>query len=85
MPARSGKDYLQGLRDQKRDIWLRGERVDDVTAHPGLASGARAIASLYDKQMADVPAMTYTSPTSGDPIGLSHIVAQTQIVLSWRM
>ena len=46
MPARSGKNYLQGLRDQKREVYLRGERVADVTTHPGLSGGARAIASL---------------------------------------
>ena len=52
MPARSGSAYLQGLREQPREVWLRGERVADVTTHPGLSGGARAIASLYDQQMA---------------------------------
>ena len=50
MPARTGQQYLEGLRSQEREVWLGGERVRDVTAHPGLASGARAIASLYDMQ-----------------------------------
>ena len=50
MPARTGREYLNGLREQDREIWLGGERVKDVTTHPGLAGGARAIASLYDMQ-----------------------------------
>ena len=51
MPARTGAQYLAGLRERKTEVWLRGERVTDVTTHPGLAGGARAIASLYDLQM----------------------------------
>ncbi len=79
MPARSGKQYLDGLRAQRREIWLGGERVEDVTTHPGLASGARAIASLYDMQLEPAlkPEMTYASPTTGDPVGLSFIIPKT--------
>ena len=36
MPARTGKQYLAGLREQEREVWLGGERVRDVTTHPGL-------------------------------------------------
>ena len=46
MPARNGRQYLDGLRAQDRAIYLGGERVRDVTTHPGLASGARAVAAL---------------------------------------
>ena len=72
MPARTGEDYLRGLREQERQVWLRGERVKDVTAHPGLANGARAVAALYDMQHepAQGDAMTYVSPTSGERVGL---------------
>jgi 4-hydroxyphenylacetate 3-monooxygenase len=80
MPARTGRQYLEGLRRQEREIWLGGERVRDVTTHPGLASGARAIAALYDMQC--VPdlreMMTYNSPTTGEPVGLSFIIPRTQ-------
>jgi aromatic ring hydroxylase len=50
MPARTGRQFLNGLREQEREVWLRGERVKDVTTHPGLAGGAHAIAALYDMQ-----------------------------------
>ncbi len=80
MPARSGKDYLDRLRAQDTEVWLRGERVRDVTSHPGLSGGARAIASLYDQQMDPAlhESMTTVSPKTGDRIGLSFIIPRTQ-------
>src|SRR5262245_17213460 len=93
MPARTGREYLDGLREQSREVWLRGERVKDVTTHPGLAGGARAIATLYDMQHEPDrrDAMTYPSPTSGERVGLSFIIPQTRedlerrrdMMLSW--
>src|SRR5262249_34931488 len=63
MPARNGRQYLDGLRAQERLLYMGGERVRDVTTHPGLASGARAVAALYDMQRDPALAaeMTYTS------------------------
>jgi 4-hydroxyphenylacetate 3-monooxygenase len=86
MPARTGREYLQGLRDQEREVWLGGERVKDVTTHPGLRHGAEAIASLYDLQHdpAYRDAMTYVSPTSGHRVGLSFVVPQTRTDLERR-
>ncbi len=80
MPARTGRQYLTGLREQEREVWIGGERVKDVTTHPGLAGGARAIAALYDMQCDPKlrDEMTYTSPTTGDPVGLSFIQPRTQ-------
>lgn len=46
---RNGEQYLQGLRDD-RDVWMEGEKVADVTAHPGLCRGAQTLASFMDKQ-----------------------------------
>ena len=75
MPARTGGEYLAGLRDQRREVWLDGERVADVTTHPGTRRGAASVASLYDMQhdpkLRDE--MTYASPSSGDRVGLSFI------------
>ena len=86
MPARTGAEYIKGLQDQEREIWLRGERVKDVTTHPGLANGVRAIASLYDLQ--HDPAlrdeMTYVSPTSRARVGLSFVIPRTKQELERR-
>jgi len=86
MPARTGKQYLAGLREQEREVWLEGERVKDPTRHPGLRGGARAIASLYDLQcdakLRDE--MTYVSPTTGDRVGFSFIIPRTREDLEKR-
>ena len=74
MGARSGADYLAGLGTD-REIWLDGERIPDVRTDPRLGGAADAIAELYDLQLHPdhVGDMTYESPTSGDPVGLSFI------------
>ena len=92
MPARTGKAYLDGLKDE-REIWLGDERVVDVTIHPALRRGAETLAKLYDLQhdpdLQDL--MTYTSPTSGDPVGRSFqppyciddLVARRRMMKVW--
>jgi 4-hydroxyphenylacetate 3-monooxygenase len=86
MPARTGREYLQGLRDQEREVWLGGERVKDVTTHPGLRRGALAIATLYDMQHDPAlrEAMTFVSPESGERVGLSFIIPRTREDLEKR-
>src|SRR5215510_11376106 len=86
MPARTGQDYLKGLQEQEREIWLGGERIKDVTTHAGLRHGARAIASLYDMQVDPQlrNEMTYVSPTTGDRVGLSFIIPRTMDELERR-
>ena len=66
MAARTGAEYIKGLKAQECEVWLRGERVKDVTTHPGLANGVRAITSIYDLQHELRDEMTYASPTSGE-------------------
>ena len=34
MPARTGQEYLEGLRQRRREVWLNGEQVADVVSHP---------------------------------------------------
>ena len=93
MPARTGQQYIEGLRAQEREIWLGGERVKDVTRHKGLAGGVKAIASLYDLQHDPKvkKVMTYKSPASGDRVGRSfanpktreELETRTQMMLNW--
>jgi len=79
MGVRTGQQFLEGLRKQPRQVWLRGQRVEDVTSHAALVSPARHIASLYDMQhdpqWRDV--LTYTSPTTGDPVGTAFMMSKT--------
>ena len=48
MPARTGQEYIKGLQEQPREVWLHGERIADVTIHPALRNGIRTLAALYD-------------------------------------
>ena len=86
MAARTGQQYINGLKEQEREVWIGGERVRDVTTHPGLAGGVRAIAHLYDMQHDPKlhAVMTYKSPSSGQPVGRSFVNPQTREALETR-
>ena len=43
----TGAEFLESLRDG-REVYIYGERVKDVTAHPAFRNTARMIARLYD-------------------------------------
>lgn len=45
---RTGSDYLASLANRACNIYIGGERVEDVRTHPQFAEGARSIARLYD-------------------------------------
>jgi 4-hydroxyphenylacetate 3-monooxygenase len=80
MPARTGAQFLQGLREHPRDLWIDGERVADPVEHPAFRNLLRSVAALYEMQ--HDPAirgeMTYVSPTTGDPVGLSFLMPHTE-------
>ncbi|MDP9148225.1 MAG: 4-hydroxyphenylacetate 3-hydroxylase family protein [Acidobacteriota bacterium] len=42
-----GPGYLESLRDE-RSVYIYGERVPDVTAHPAFRNACRSVARLYD-------------------------------------
>jgi 4-hydroxyphenylacetate 3-monooxygenase len=66
---RTGAEYLRSLNDGRR-VFVDGECVKDVTAHPAFREATRSIAMLYD--IADAPdlreRMTFTSPKTGRPV-----------------
>jgi 4-hydroxyphenylacetate 3-monooxygenase len=43
----TGDQYIESLRDD-REVWIHGQRVDDVTTHPAFRNPIRMIARLYD-------------------------------------
>lgn len=43
----TGKEYIESLRDN-REVWINGERVEDVTTHPAFRNAVRSIARMYD-------------------------------------
>ncbi len=74
MPIRTGKEFLRGLHDD-RQIFIEGERIKDVTKDRRFAGAARSLAELFDMQHdpALIDRMTFASPSSGEPVGLSFI------------
>jgi 4-hydroxyphenylacetate 3-monooxygenase len=72
MGARSGPAYLESLRRLRAEVWIGGERVEDVTTHPAFARCARSVAALYDMQLADPEAMTWPGK-DGERFGLSFL------------
>jgi len=86
MPARTGQQYMDGLSNHPAEVWIGGEKVKDVTTHPAFQNGVRSLASLYDMQHdpATRDEMTFKSPSSGEPVGLSFIVPKTVADLERR-
>lgn len=78
MGIRTGKEYLESLRDGRR-ISIEGELVKDVTRDRRFAGAAHTIAELLDMQhdakTQDV--LTFKSPTSGDLVGKSFMEPRT--------
>ncbi|HZG70612.1 MAG TPA: 4-hydroxyphenylacetate 3-hydroxylase N-terminal domain-containing protein [Chondromyces sp.] len=43
----TGKEYIESLRDG-REVYLNGEKIEDVTTHPAYRNSVRSIARMYD-------------------------------------
>ena len=86
MPARTGAQYIAGLRERTPEVVIAGERVKDVTTHPALRNGVNTLGSLLDLQHDPtlVEEMTYVSPTSGERVGLSFLTPKTANDLEQR-
>jgi 4-hydroxyphenylacetate 3-monooxygenase len=72
MGARTGQQFLDGLRKTPRQLWLGDERVDDVTEHPALAGAARTLAQVFDRQHRFAGECLVPDPETGEPINISH-------------
>ncbi|MGH9134995.1 MAG: 4-hydroxyphenylacetate 3-hydroxylase N-terminal domain-containing protein, partial [Ilumatobacteraceae bacterium] len=71
--ARTGAEYIKGLKATSREIWLGGERVDDVSEHPLLKPAAEVIAAYYDLQFEHADELLIPDPETGEQIGVSHM------------
>ena len=76
MGARSGEEYVGGLRDG-REVWLGGERIRDVTAHPAFAGSIRGMAGYFDHQHAHAAECLTEDPGTGDRISVSHLIPRS--------
>lgn len=77
MPAKTGKEYIEGLKKANNNIYIHGERVEDVTVHPAFKNVIKSMANLYDLQYEKPEKMLYTSPTTGDKVGMTFLQPRT--------
>jgi 4-hydroxyphenylacetate 3-monooxygenase len=89
----TGAEYLESLRDG-RDVYIYGERVDDVTTHPAFRNTARSLARLYDALHDPKTKDVLTTPTDTGSGGFTHkffrvarsredVVGQRDAIAAW--
>jgi aromatic ring hydroxylase len=76
MGARTGRDYLEGLRDGRR-VYHAGQPIPDVTTHPGFSGTIRTLMRLYDQQHEPAYSDVMTTPWEGERISWSYAPALT--------
>ncbi|WP_067460855.1 4-hydroxyphenylacetate 3-hydroxylase family protein [Actinomadura macra] len=80
---RTGAEYLAALKDA-REIYVDGERVQDVADHPAFAPIARTMAELFDLAADRSTGMTYRSPETGAEANLVFSVPRSREDLAAR-
>lgn len=83
MPARTGKEFLQGLKNP-REVWVGGEKVRDVASHPAFAGAAATLAEVFDLQHQAAEVCLMPDPETGEPINLSHMIPRSKADLERR-
>jgi 4-hydroxyphenylacetate 3-monooxygenase oxygenase component len=82
--ARTGEQFLEGLRGDAREIWLEGEKITDPSQHPKLEGAARSLARLFDLQHGDPDTFLMESPDTGQPVSATHIQPKSRVDLERR-
>ena len=60
------------------ELWHRGCKVEDLTAEDGIAGGVHSLAARYDLQYEEPETLLFPSPETGDPVGMSFMIPETQ-------
>lgn len=81
MPAISGLEYIDRINKLHTNVWIDGKQVTgNISEHPAFKGIMQSQASLFDLQndekLKDM--MTYSSPLTGDPVGLSFLMPKTK-------
>lgn len=77
MPAKTGKEYIDRLKKAKNNVYIHGEKVEDVTEHPSFKNVIQSMAHLYDLQYKKPDKMLYDSPTTGNRVGMTFLAPRT--------
>jgi 4-hydroxyphenylacetate 3-monooxygenase oxygenase component len=83
--ARTGEQFLEGLRQGGREIWLHGERISHPLDHPELSAAARSLARIFDLQHEHAEEMLAPCPDGGEHlVGVTHLIPRRQEDLERR-
>jgi len=82
--ARTGAQYLEGLRSRRRELWLEGECIQNPLEHPLLAPTALSLARIYDLQHEHADLFLAPSPDDGRLVNITHLIPRTREDLERR-
>lgn len=74
MGTRTAAEYVRGLRADGREVWIGGERVQDVTEHPAFRSSIQGLSGFFDWQHLHAEECIFVDPVSKQPTGISHLI-----------
>src|SRR5215813_7423761 len=76
--AMTGARYIESLKDG-REVWLDGEKAQDVSTHPAFTGMVHELARIYDLQHTDAyqDQMTFISPATGHWCSLSWLLPRS--------
>src|SRR5277367_3525078 len=92
--VKTGADHLAALRDG-RQVYIDGELVPDVTAHPAFRNAVHSAAAFYDYQARpeNLERVTFASPSAGGyarinrcwqmPKSHAELVARRKAMSEW--
>src|SRR6266849_2451655 len=89
----TGAEFLQSLRDG-REVYIYGERVEDVTKHPAFRNAAVSVAKLYDALHDAKSKEVLTTATDTGSGGYTHrffkaarsreeVISQRDAIAAW--
>ena len=82
--ARTGSQFLDGLRGDAREIWLNGEKITHPLDHPQLREAAETMARVYDLQHEHAAEMLAPSPDDGRLVNVTHLIPRSKDDLERR-
>ena len=83
--ARTGAQFLEGLGQGGREIWLRGEKITHPLDHPELREAALSLARVFDLKHEHADEMLAPSPADGGSmVNVTHLIPRSREDLERR-
>ncbi len=77
----TGQQYIDRIDGMGIEVWLEGKQITGkISEHPAFSGVMKSQAALYDLQhdAQKKELLTYPSPTTGDPVGISFLEPRTK-------